>query len=113
MVGYLVWLNAFPLYGPIAVALFEVYKALYIERGRFMLLFLASMIVSSLAAGYYIDRVKKRVIIICIATIIASLLTFAVLWLNQLSDLFVVAPLLGLIAGVSPPAWGAYFAENT
>jgi MFS family permease len=113
VVGYLVWLNAFPLYGPIAVALFEGFKALYIERGRFMLLFLASMTVSSLAAGYYIDKVKKRVIIICIATIIASILTFAVLWLNQLSDLFVVAPLLGLIAGVSPPAWGAYFADNT
>jgi MFS family permease len=113
VVGYLVWLNAFPLYGPIAVALLEGLKALYIERGRFMLLFLGFMIVSSLTTGYWIDKVKKRVILIYISAIIASLLTFVFLWLNNLSDLFLVAPLLGLIAGLSPTAWGAYFADNT
>ena len=113
VVGYLVWLNAFPLYGPITVALMDGLKALYIERGRFMLLFLAAMVVSSVGIGYVIDKVKRRIIFIWISTLIAAVLTFAFLSLNRLSDIFLVAPLLGAAAGLSPAAWGAYFADNT
>jgi len=108
---YLTWLLAFPQFGPIIAGFFDGYKALGIEKGKWILLFLASMIASSVASGYFVDKTLKRVRFIWISTLIASVLTFAFLWLN-FNDVFLFAILLGLAAGVSPVAWGAYFADH-
>ena len=109
---YLSWLFAFPLFGPIIADFFDGFKALGIEKGKWILLFLASMIASSLASGYFVDKTSKRVMFIWISTPIVSVLTFAFVWLN-FNDLFLFSILLGLAAGVSPVAWGAYFADHT
>ncbi|MFX0210918.1 MAG: MFS transporter [Candidatus Hodarchaeota archaeon] len=110
--SYLVWFNAFPTFGPIMVSFLDGLKALGIEKGRSVLLFLLSITVSSLVSGYLIDKLKKRVIFIWIAALIASLLTFSFLWLNKISDIFLFSLFLGFVAGISPGAWGAYFADN-
>jgi len=113
IVGYLVWLMAFPMFGPIIASFLDGLKALGIEKGRFVLLFLISISVSSLVNGYLIDKAKRRVIFIWISTLMASLLTFAFVWLNKFSELFLFSLFLGVLAGISPAAWGAYFADNT
>lgn len=109
---YLSWFFAFPLFGPIAADFFNGFKALGIEKGKWVLLFLASMIASSLASGYFVDKTSKKVMLIWISTIVMSVLTFAFLWLN-FNDVFLFSITLGLAAGVSPVAWGAYFADHT
>jgi len=113
IVGYFVWLFAFPMFGPITDNLLVGLKALAIEKGRFVQLFLISMIVSSFISGYLIDKVEKRIVFIWVPTIMASLLTFAFVWLNKISEVFLFSFLLGIAAGVSPAAWGAFFADHT
>ena len=112
IVVYLSWLFAFPQFGPIIAGYFDGFQALGIEKGKWILLFFASMIASSLVSGYIIDKTLKRVMFILISTIAASALTFSFLWLN-FDAVFLFAILIGLAAGVSPVAWGAYFADHT
>lgn len=104
IITYLSWLFAFPQFGPITVGFFDGYKALSIEKGKWILLFLASMTASNLASGYLVDKTLKRIMFILISTIIASVLTLAFFWLN-FNDVFLFSILLGLAAGVSPVAW--------
>ncbi|NIQ32407.1 MAG: MFS transporter [Nitrososphaeria archaeon] len=111
--GYLVWLMAFPMFGPITASFLDGLKALDIEKGRFVQWFLISMVVSSLVGGYLIDKAKRRVLFIWISALIASLLTFAFIWLNRVGEVFLFSLLLGFVSGLSPVAWGAYFADHT
>jgi MFS family permease len=111
--GYFVWLIAFPLFGPILDGYLAGLKALAIEKARVVQLFLISMMVSSLVSGYLIDRLKKRLLFIWLSTLLASLLTFAFLWVNKMSEVFLLSSLLGLGAGIGPSAWGAFFADQT
>lgn len=115
VVGYLVWLIAFPMFGPIIANFLNELMALRIEKGRFTLIFLFFMTVSSMVNGYIIDKAKKRVIFIWTSALLASLLTFGLVWLNKSSELFLLflfPLLLGVLAGISPAAWGAFFADN-
>jgi len=109
---YLSWLFAFPLFGPIIAGYFDGFRALSIDKGKWVLLFLASMVASTLASGYFVDKTSKRIPFILTSTLIVSGITFAFVWLN-FSDSFLFAILLGLAAGVSPVALGAYFADNS
>jgi len=112
IIVYLSWLFAFPLFGPIIAAYFDGFNALSIEKGRWSLLFLVSMVVSSLASGYFIDKTFRRILFILSSTLIVSGITFAFVWLN-FSDSFLLAILLGLAAGVGPVALGAYFSDHS
>jgi MFS family permease len=112
IIVYLSWLFAFPLFGPIIAGYFDGFRALSIEKGKWILLFLASMAASTLASGYVVDKTSKRMLFIFTSTLIVSGLTFAFVWLN-FSDSFLFAILLGLAAGVSPVALGAYFADHS
>jgi len=109
---YLTWLLAFPQFGPIIAGYFDGFKALSIDKGKWIMLFLASMIASNLASGFLVDKTRKRVIFILVSTLIASALTFSFVWLN-IDAIFLFSILLGLAAGLSPVAWGAYFADHT
>jgi MFS family permease len=110
--GYLVWLLAFPVFGPIADNYLGGLRALSIEKGRFIQLFLTSMILSSVASGYIVDKLKKRLILIWLTTLVASLLTFSFLWLNRISEIFLFSFMLGLAAGMSPAALGSFFSDH-
>jgi MFS family permease len=112
IIVYLSWLFAFPLFGPIIAGYFDGFRALSIEKGKWVLLFLASMATSTLASGYLVDKTSKRILLILTSTLIVSGITFAFVWLN-FSDSFLPAILLGLAAGVSPVALGAYFADHS
>lgn len=109
---YFSWLFAFPLFGPIITSYFDGVQALAIEKGKWIMLFLASMITSNVITGYFIDKTLKRIAFIIISTIFASILTFNLIWLN-FSNVYLISILLGLAAGISPAALGAYFAEHT
>jgi MFS family permease len=109
---YFSWLFAFPLFGPIINSYFDGVQALALEKGKWVMLFLASMVTSNLITGYLVDKSLKRLLFIFLSTIFTSILTFAFIWVN-LNDVYLVSILLGLAAGVSPVAIGAYFADNT
>jgi MFS family permease len=109
---YLSWLLAFPLFGPINATYFNGFKALGIEKGKWILLFLASTILSNLASGFLVDKTRRRIAFILISTIIAAALTFSFVWISY-DAVFLLSILLGLAAGLSPVAWGAYFADHT
>jgi MFS family permease len=112
IVIYLSWLLAFPLFGPINSNFFSGFQALSIDKGKWMMLFLASMVVSSLASGFLIDKINKKIILILVSAVAASLITFSFTWIDY-SLVFVFSVLLGSAAGISPVAWGAYFADHT
>jgi MFS family permease len=112
IVVYLGWLLAFPLFGPINSNFFASLQALSVDKGKWMILFLASMVASSLFTGFLLDKVKKKLLIILLSTLIASLMTFAFAWIDY-SLVFLFSVLIGLTAGISPVAWGAYFADHT
>ena len=111
LIIYLSWLFAFPLFGPIITSYFNAIKALSIEKGKWILLFIASMIASNLIAGLIINKTNKKIPYIIGSAIIISILTF-ILWLNYI-DIYIDAILLGLTAGIISTAWGAYFTDNT
>src|SRR4030042_2949230 len=108
IVIYLSWLLAFPLFGPINSNFFNTFQALGIDKGNWMMLFLASMVASSFASGFLIDKIKKKIMLILLSTLIASALTFSLVFIDY-SLVFVFSILMGFAAGISPVAWGAYF----
>ena len=112
IVWFFVWLFAFPLFGPITDGYLSGLRALAIEKGRFVQFFLVSMGVSSFFFGYLADRTERRSLLIWVSTIGASLLTLSFVWLNRIGETFLYSSLLGIAAGVCPPAWGALFAEH-
>lgn len=109
---YMSWLFAFPLFGPIITSYFNGVNALAIEKGKWVMLFLASMIASNLVTGYIVDKTLKRILFILISTILAAILSFTLIWLN-FNDVYLLSIILGLAAGISPAAIGAFFADHT
>jgi MFS family permease len=111
--GYLVWLIAFPLFGPIMGNYLSGLRTLAIERGRVIQIFLLAMLVSSFIAGYLVDKLLKRIVFIWGSALVASLLTYAFLGVNDFLILLPVSLAMGIVAGLSPVAWGAFFADNS
>jgi MFS family permease len=113
VLSYLVWLIAFPLFGPIMGNYLAGLRTLAIERGRVIQIFLLAMLVSAFGAGYLIDRLLKRIIFIWGSTLLASVLTYAFLGVSDFLVLLPVSLAMGVVAGVCPAAWGAFFADNS
>jgi MFS family permease len=113
ILGYFVWLLAFPLFGPIMAHYFDGMRLLTIERGRVMQIFLLAMMVSSFVSGYIIDKLVRRVVFIWVSTLLASVLTYTFLVINDILLLFPASLILGLVSGVFPVALGAFFADNS
>jgi MFS family permease len=111
--GYLTWLLAFPLFGPIMADYLGGMRALAIEKGRVVQVFLALMSVSSLVSGYLIDKTGKRLVFLWVSTALASLLSLAFLVVNDILLVFPIAAILGIVAGFAPTAWGTIFADHT
>ena len=113
VLGYLVWLIAFPLFGPIMGNYLSGMRTLAIERGRVIQIFLLAMLVSAFIAGYLVDKLLKRIVFIWGSALVASLLTYAFLGVNDFLILLPVSLAMGVVAGFSPVAWGAFFADNS
>jgi len=111
IIVYLTWLFAFPLFGPILNSYFNGMQALSIEKGKWILLFLASMITSNLITGYVIDKTSKQVLFSLGSAVITSALTLVFITIN-FNDVYTFSILIGLAAGISPVAWGAYFTDK-
>jgi MFS family permease len=112
IIAFLVWFFAFPQFGPILSEFFNSFNALSIDKGKWVLLFLASMTASVIGTGFLVDKALKKVLMIVLITPVISILTVAFLLVNFESS-FLFAVLLGFAAGVSPVAIGAYFADHT
>lgn len=110
MIVYLSWLFAFPLFGPIINSYFNEMQALSIEKGKWIMLFIASMIASNLITGIILNKTAKRIPYILGSAVLISVLTF-VLWLNYV-DIYILSIFMGLASGISLVAWGAYFTKN-
>jgi MFS family permease len=112
IVIYFSWLLAFPLFGPVNVSYFDTFKALSLDKGKWTLLFLAAMTITSLVSGPLVDKTRKQIVFIIASTLTASALTFAFAIVDYNLS-FIFALLLGFAAGISPVAWGTYFADST
>ena len=111
VVGYLVWFLAFPLFGPVMRSYLDGMRTLAIERGRVIQIFLLGMLIFSFVTGYVLDKVLRRTLFIWVSTLIASIITYAFLFVNDILLLFPVSLVLGIVASVSPVAWGALLAD--
>jgi MFS family permease len=111
VLGYLVWLFAFPLFGPIMGSYLDGMRTLAIERGRVIQIFLLGMLIFSFVSGYVLDKVLRRTIFIWISTLIASIITYVFLFVDEILLLFPVSLVLGIVASVCPVAWGALLAD--
>ena len=111
VIGYLVWFFAFPLFGPIMGNYLDGMRVLAIERGRVIQIFLLGMLVFSFVTGYVLDKVLRRTIFIWVSTLLASIFTYVFLFVNDILLLFPVSLFLGIVASVSPVAWGALLAD--
>ena len=112
IIAFLSWFFAFPQFGPILSEFFSKFQALGIDKGKWVMLFFASMTASAIGSGFLVDKTLKKILMIAIFTPIITGLTLAFLWLN-FDTSFLFAIILGLTAGVSPVAIGAYFADQT
>ncbi len=113
IVGARAWLSAFPLFGSIFTVRLGGLGELAIEQGGVIQIFLFSMLASGSISGLIIDRVLRREIVIWVITFVASAFTYAYLWVNEFTVLFPASLFLGVVAGLVPVAWGAFFADNT
>jgi len=111
--GYFIWVFSFPLFGPVLLHLFSGMKALVIEQGRFMQLFLISMLVSSACTGYLSDRVRKRAAAIWLSSVAASLVTLGCMYVAKIGGMLLYSVPLGIVSGVSIPFIGAFFSDRT
>ena len=110
---YFTWFYSLPLFGPILSNYLANMKALAIEGGSFLQLFLISMLVSSLLSGFLVDKLKKRVLLIWVSALLSSIITISYIYLNTINDMFILSILTGFVAGINPPAWGAFIADHT
>jgi MFS family permease len=85
--------------------------ALGIEKGKWIMIFIAGLIASNLITGLIIDKKPRNIIYIIISAVFTSVLTFTFL-LIEFNDVYLYSILLGLAAGISPVAWGKYFSDN-
>jgi len=112
IITFLVWFYAFPQFGPIFSEFFNKFQALGIDKGKWIMLFLAATSLSSLASGYLIDKTQKKITIVYLAAPIVALLTIIFFWLNY-ETTFLFSILIGLTVGLIPVGIGAYFADHT
>lgn len=113
VIGYLVWLMAFPLFGPVMASYLGDMRALAIEKGRVLQIFLLLMTISSIAIGYLIDKTGRRTVFIWISAVLGSILTIGLVFVDDVFLVFPLMALLGIVAGISPAAWGTFFADYT
>jgi MFS family permease len=113
VIGYLIWLMAFPLFGPVMASYLGDMRALAIEKGSVLQIFLLLMAISSVTIGYFIDKTGRRTIFIWISAILGSIITIGLVFVNDIFLVFPLMALLGIVAGVSPAAWGTFFADYT
>jgi MFS family permease len=109
---FLTWLLAFPLFGPLSLGFLVSVKALAIEKGRAVQLFLAMMIISSLLSGFLVDKLKKNFVFIYLSALLCSVVSISIIFFSRISDYFLVYLVLGFLTGLSPAAVGAFLAEN-
>ena len=109
---FLVWFYAFPQFGPIFSEFFNKFQALGIDKGKWIMLFLATTSLSSLASGYLVDKTQKKITLVYLAAPIVALLTIIFFWLNY-ETTFLFSILIGLTVGLIPVGIGAYFADQT
>lgn len=113
VIVFLAWLMALPLFGPVLTSYFENMRALAIEKGRAIQLFLLFMSISSFVSGYIIDKTGKRTVFFWGAALLGSLMTVLLNWIKDIMLVIPVAAVLGIAAGVSPVALGTFFADYT
>ena len=113
VLSYFTWFFSFPLFGPILSHYLASLKLLAIEKGRFIQVFLITLVISSILSGFIIDKLAKRVSIILISSFLSGLVTLVFFFIDDLLFLLPISFLLGIIAGFSPPAIGAFFADHT
>ena len=113
IICYLIWLMAFPLFGPIMSNFLISLNAFNIQKGRILQIFLLTMTISSLSIGYLIDKTSKKTRFIYASALGTAILTFVFSFENNIASLVPLAAFLGIVAGVSPPAFGAFFADYT
>jgi MFS family permease len=110
--SFIIWLIAFPLFGPIIKQYLESVMVFKIERGRILEIFLFCTTLSSLLSGIIIDKTSKQKLLIYISILTISITTFLFTLIEE-SQIFPLTVILGLTSGISPPSWGAHFAELT
>jgi MFS family permease len=111
IICYIIWLIAFPLFGPIMDNYLCSLEALNIEKGQILQIFLFMMTISSLFTGFLIEKSSKKFIFIYMSALGSSVLTFLFIFVNDIMDLIPVAAILGIFAGAAPPAFGTYFSN--
>ena len=111
IVVYMTWIFAFPLFGPILNNYFNGFLALGIEKGKWILLFIAGLITSNLLTGFIIDRKPQKTAYILTSAIITAILTIIFSWI-QFQDVYTYSILIGLAAGIGSVAWGKFFSDN-
>ena len=113
VIGYLVWLYSFPLFGPILSIYLEEMRFLTIEKGIMLQVFFLLMTLSSIVSGYIIDRTGRRTIFMWVAAVLGSILTILLVFADNITLVFPIAAIIGVVTGVSPTAWGTFFADYT
>jgi MFS family permease len=113
VIGYLVWLFAFPLFGPVLSVYLGEMRALAIEKGRVLQIFFLLMAISSAGSGYLIDKTGRRTVFIWGSAVLGAILTVVLVFFNDVLMVFPVMAVLGIAAGISPAAWGTFFADYT
>jgi MFS family permease len=111
--GFFIWFTAFPLFGPVMDNMLNEIRALAIEKGRVFQMGFTTMLISSFVSGYVIDKTMRRIIFIWASALISSLLTVALIFVNDILFILPLMALIGLVAGMNPTAWSTFFADNT
>jgi MFS family permease len=112
IVTFLTWFLSFPLFGPIMKQHLGETMILKIDKGRVFEIFLFCISLSSIISGYFIEKTTKRVFYIYISGVGVSIVTFCFIIID-VSFIFPLIALLGLLSGISPPSWGSYFSDYT
>ena len=109
IITIMAWFFSYPQFGPLISGFFNKLEALSIDRGNWVMLFLASASFSSILSGYVLDKTQKKIKLIYLSAPILTLLTFSLVWQN-FENVFLFAIPTGVVAGLLLVAMGVYFA---
>jgi MFS family permease len=109
---YMVCFLSLPFFGPVLSFSLDGFRALAIEKGRFMQTLLAVMALSCLVSGFLSDRVRTRLKIVWTSSIVISAATYSFSLMSTLSIAPIMAIAMGVALGISPAALGAYFTDH-